>query len=115
MSLLEQVFDQFAQEFKAIDPVMTFTQALQELQQGESRFWSEVFANHYLSGILYGYGDENAKHFSECVQHQKIPEQFSEATQAGFILLPVYAISGKDAQKEMYQIQKKRIEQIYRV
>lgn len=36
-----------------------------EFEDPESVFWNKVFDNHFLLGILYGYGQENSQHFAQ--------------------------------------------------
>ena len=114
IKLFEKVFLAHEQNFKKIDPLITFSKALKELQNSSSPFWNAAFADHYLCGLLYGYGEANAAYFAENLQSQKAPTKFSEKATEGFIRLPMYAISGADPQNERYKRQKKTIEEIYK-
>jgi len=38
-------------------------QVIQQFKDPQSSFWSKAFADHYLSGLLFGYGEENIVHF----------------------------------------------------
>ncbi|MBX9744325.1 MAG: hypothetical protein K2X08_03840 [Chlamydiales bacterium] len=109
----KELFLKYEHNFKKIDPSITFDRALEELDQPDSVFWNSVFKDHYLCGLLYGYGESNAKHFTETIISHKNPQNFSENLPDELIKLPIYALSEIDTQTTHYKNEKKRIEKIY--
>lgn len=90
---------------------------IQEFKNPESSFWRRVFADHYLSGLLYGFGEENVAYF---LTHQSFDEEksFSDepdnfATSIKFPI-PIYAMSVDDKTAPRYRDQRKIIQNIFR-
>lgn len=110
----KKVFSKYEQDFKKIDSSITFSRAMRELEQADSSFWDAVFNDHYLRGLLYGYGETNARHFSEIISMNQTPAKFSARVTEGTVQLPTYAVAGVDAQEEFYKKQKETIEKIYK-
>ncbi|MDE3046490.1 MAG: hypothetical protein KGJ02_07590, partial [Verrucomicrobiota bacterium] len=86
---------------------------IHEFKNPNSLFWEKVFKDHYLSGLLFGYGQENVAYF-DC---EKALPTFSEkynpsATPTNFSL-PVFAISPTDQTTERYRQQRVQIQHIY--
>lgn len=78
------------------------------LQNPESEIWPQIAKDSYLMGLLYGYGEENARYFSEesCRPKQSLSfETFP---------LPVYISSQKDRTFEKYLKQRGMIEKKYK-
>jgi len=112
--LLQRYSDVFSAE---IGEDVEVERVLNELDDPKSDFWNRAFANHHLSGLLHGYGEENCHHFMEVVTEKAIPV-FSEkfegpVTQENFPL-PIFAASSDDAVTRKYQQQRKKIQEIYK-
>jgi hypothetical protein len=91
---------------------------IQEFSDPHSSFWNQVFLDHYLSGLLYGFGEENIVHFLNRMEDQEIEARFSdenddEATPSKFPI-PIFAMSAQDKTSARYQEQRKIIQEIYR-
>jgi hypothetical protein len=88
-----------------------------EFGNPRSSFWSQVLADHYLTGLLFGYGEENITHFLDRITDQEGDRQFSDefdasATPTKFPI-PMFAISSEDKTAARYREQRKRIQSEY--
>jgi hypothetical protein len=64
---LQEYHDLFRKELKMeFDP----KSAVLEFEDLSSIFWKKVLSNHYLCGILYGYGERNSYFFSYEMAHK---------------------------------------------
>lgn len=71
---LQQYYHLFNRELKMdFDPLIV---AL-DFENKESDFWNAVFANHYLLGILYGFGERNAYFFSKEIEKNEKNDRIS--------------------------------------
>ncbi|MEX0962105.1 MAG: hypothetical protein WDZ28_04525 [Simkaniaceae bacterium] len=122
IKMLLQHYDLFRKELGFdFDPLS----AALEFEKEDSIFWKKLFANHFLQGILYGFGLENAYFFSQ--ENQRKGEKSIESVfkrrslpvNDGIIEIPRFASyqveEGEDLviaryQKERTEIQKKIIE-----
>ncbi len=102
---------------KKLGRKISFNQALEELEDPHSFFWETVFADHELSGLLYGYGEENIETFGK---PSSAKAQFTEDVQSyakinsSHFPLPIYAVSKHDTTTRKYIKERKKIQQIYR-
>ncbi|MBS0626310.1 MAG: hypothetical protein JSS32_09695 [Verrucomicrobia bacterium] len=111
IKLFQDVFEKYGDEFSHVDPEMTFDQALRELNQPDSRFWTKVFQDHYLSGLLYGYGEKNVESFVE-VGGSHMAHSTDENPEE--IQLPNYAALENDTKIKEYKKQRDFIKNIYK-
>jgi hypothetical protein len=71
MKLLDKYHAEFEKEagekFNSLKKVL-------ELKRGGSKFWDKIFkdTNHYLMGLIFGYGEKNAKLFTAEERGEKI-------------------------------------------
>lgn len=90
---------------------------IEEFKDPSSYFWKKAFEDHYLSGLLFGYGQENITHF---LNHMKIQDkkiQFSDvynpsATVNNFSI-PSFALSPNDKTANLYSEQRTKIRSVY--
>ncbi len=59
--ILEENYEDFK---KAYGQDFDSTEIVYSIDSGDSKFWKVCFSDHYLSGLLYGFGKSNAKLFS---------------------------------------------------
>ena len=66
IKILEIYHNQFEQ---GLDEKFDSFNKIMELRNGSSRFWDKIFKsrNHYLMGLIFGYGEKNSK----CFQMEK--------------------------------------------
>lgn len=93
-------------------------QVIKEFKILHSSFWEQVFTDHSLSGLLFGYGEENIAYFSDHMENQEEENQFSDkynplATSKDFPI-PIFAISSEDKTAAHYLEQRMKIQSIYR-
>lgn len=93
---------------------------LQDLQNPKSSFWHNILADHYLMGLLHGYGKENSDYFIqvlEGVEPANLSEKF-HFTQGPCTLdnfpLPVYASLEADPVRDKYEEQRETIKKNYK-
>jgi hypothetical protein len=115
---LKDVHEKHRSSFRNIVGIdYEFDQVLKEINNPNSIFWNRSFEDHYLAGLLHGYGEENSRHFQK-VMNREITPRFSkdfegEITTENFPL-PVFALSENDPATEKYQKQREKIKKIYR-
>ena len=90
---------------------------IRDFSNPKSIFWDRVFEDHYLSGLLFGYGEENIAHFLGRTIDRKSSRQFSDefdaaATSTKFSI-PILAVSEQDKTSARYREQRKKIQSIY--
>jgi hypothetical protein len=115
----KEILQQYQSEFQT-KTAMQFDaeKVIQQFIDPASCFWNKVLADHYLTGLLFGYGEENIKHFVDRIKKQERASQFSDefdpsATSAKFPI-PVFAVSAGEKTTSRYRKQKKRIQKEYR-
>jgi hypothetical protein len=77
---------------------------------------NKVFANHYLSGLLHGYGEENCEHFQQILNGEVKPnfsEKFEGLVTEKSFPLPIFAVAKNETMINKYEQQRKHIQQIY--
>jgi hypothetical protein len=103
---------------KKTESLFDADQVIQEFRDPQSSFWKQVLADHYLSGLLFGYGEENIAHFLNLMDNEGIENQFSDQTDqlatANKFPIPIFAISPQDKTTAHYRKQRKSIQEIYR-
>lgn len=123
--ILERYHSQFAigtgEDFNPIDKV-------RELKNGGSKFWDKIFKekNHYLMGIVFGFGEKNSKYFQletdgdEMIRQQRVDHTtldevrnlFKDDVSVIDMCLPSfvsYPINGVDEVVESYSKNKETI------
>jgi len=66
--VLDKYYDDFKKAYgRDFDP----TEVVYSIDLADSEFWKVCFSNHYLSGLLYGFGRSNSKLFSWEKQRKK--------------------------------------------
>ena len=109
-------------EFRKIlrDQHLDSATIIRALISPQSKFLEAVFSDHYLSGLLHGYGEENSRIFSEARHDETahltltLPTEIMEGpvTYKQFPL-PTYAACAKDSMKLKYQKQRTDIQKVY--
>jgi hypothetical protein len=92
-------------------------EVLRELDNPASSFWSAVFMNHCLSGLLHGYGEENCAYFADMMKNETQPtfsEEFIGPIDEKNFPLPLFATRSHDAVIQKYEKQREAIKQIYK-
>ena len=125
IKVLERYHAQFEQEtggnFNAFDKV-------EELRSGGSKFWDKIFKdkNHYLMGIIFGFGERNSKCFqlemngNEAIKDQRMEHPsldelrnlFKDDVSIEDMCLPTfvsYPVNGVDEIVENYKRERKEI------
>ena len=90
---------------------------INEFKNPSSYFWEQALKNHYLSGLLFGYGEENITYFLNRMATQNKKVQFSEdynpsATVNNFPI-PLFALCPEDKTAALYQKQREKIKSVY--
>jgi hypothetical protein len=87
------------------------------LKNPQSDFWTKVLTDHYLMGLLHGYGKENSSYFIQShvgtETENPVEPLIGSVTPQNFPL-PIYAPSQNDSVKEKYQQQREEIKKIYK-
>ncbi len=93
-------------------------QVIQQFKDPQSSFWRKAFADHYLSGLLFGYGEENIAYFMDPMKDREIENEFSDESDpcatAGKFPIPIFATSACDQTSKRYREQREAIQEIYR-
>ncbi len=113
-SILEKYKTKFSEETGLDYPV---EQILSEIEDPKSIFWDRAFENHYLSGLLHGYGEENSRYFTRVAKGEVKPvfsDHQNRTVSNEKFPLPIFAITDDDQQCEKYKEQRIKIQQIYR-
>lgn len=110
---LKTVFHKHYPLFYKHTKIPTWTSFLEELKRPNQLLWKQLFQDHKLAGILYGFSEDNARTFIK----PSISRSFSDipvacATQEHFSL-PIYVVSEKDKTVEKYKKQREKIKKIY--
>jgi hypothetical protein len=91
---------------------------LYELKKPNRKVWKSIFSNHYLSGLLHGFGEQNASSFCRYYS-EKFPRTWSEIfegpiTQEHFPI-PIFAsFEHPDEAVEKFKKERTHIQEIYR-
>ncbi len=86
------------------------------LKNPKSDFWNKALEDHYLMGLLHGYGKENSSYFiqlQEGTETRNPFEEFIGSISSQNFPLPIYAPSQNDLTKQKYQQQREEIKKIY--
>lgn len=115
---MKTVFEKYKEIFnQKTGKDLTFNLILDELQEPNSSLWNQIFQDHYLSGLLHGYGEENIKQFmkNSISIHPPATLKFSheEDNTSDSISLPIYAIAKDDVTLNKYKKQREKIKKIY--
>lgn len=92
-----------------------------QLMDPHCNFTDALFYDHYLSGLLHGYGEENSRIFADRAKNKQsdaVPLSSYEPnkdpiTDQSFPL-PIYAVAGVDSMKSEYEKQREEIQAIYK-
>jgi hypothetical protein len=93
-----------------------------ELRIGKQDSWRKIFAHYNLTGILLGYGKENACRFKETSKRSRVSENNDPRIQSEFYLkqrpfrLPIFVILDEDEGNsliEKYKNERKAIKEKY--
>jgi hypothetical protein len=99
--------------------VIDAEQILQQLDQPSSAFWSTVFKDHYLAGLLYGFDEESIRQFDKTIRSSSVERNRFSDDHSGFVSiesfpLPVYAIFPGDTRLTEYAKQREQIQKLYK-
>lgn len=87
-----------------------------EIRNPKSAFWNSMLHDHYLMGLLHGYGKENSSYFTKLLEGKESPHPF-ETVEGPFSIenfpLPIYAHTPNDSISRKYQQQREEIKKIY--
>jgi len=88
---------------------------VKRLKEGDRQLWQQLLVDHYLSGLLYGYGQENVLYFCETEGNRIFSHEIDELKEEDFIPIPTYAVCKRqDPTTEKYRSEKTRIQNILR-
>jgi len=101
---------------KKIGESFEMNKVIEEFRDPQSYFWKRVLEDHYLSGLLFGYGEENISHFLNGMDTE-IENQFSDQTDQlvtqNKFPIPIFAVSSQDKTSAHYRKQRLAIQKIY--
>jgi hypothetical protein len=88
---------------------------IEEFRNPTSLFWEQAFSDHYLAGLLYGYGEENISNFLDHNQDGKreSSDQYDPFATAANFPIPRFAVSAQDKTSARYREQRKTIQAVY--
>lgn len=90
----------------------------EEVKNPKSFFWKKILTDHYLMGLLHGYGEKNSIYFGKLLENLGSPIPFTELRgpfSPDNFPLPVYASSQQgDSKKRSYEKQREKIKKIYK-
>ncbi len=92
-------------------------QVINELDNPKSIFWNEAFKNHYICGLLHGYGEENSAHFKRIMSGEikaSFSEKFEDSITQDNFPLPIFAVADNESMVKKYRQQRSHIQKIYR-
>jgi len=90
------------------------SEIMTEFKKPNRELWKAVFKDHYLAGLLYGYGKNNCIQFCEQKAERIFSEEFEEIPTKEHFPIPVYAISKDDEVSQKYKTQRKKIEALFK-
>lgn len=102
--------DSFHQRIGNLD----WEKVLFELKKPNVEIWNSLIKDHYLTGILYGFGQENCKAFCNTDSKRVFSEQFEGAATKSDFPIPIFAISKNDSTVQKYRKQREKIKEIYK-
>lgn len=117
------VFNKYYDEFvKITGQHFTPEQAVYQIGNNSDPFWSKVVKNHYLMGILLGFGEKNSRCFqSEREKGIDFPirkvseEENLKILSINEITLPVFTVYDlNDDQVEKYRLEREKIINLYK-
>ena len=83
------------------------------LMDPQSILWTKGFTDHYLMGLLYGFGKENAEYFVSRISNNEALEHF-EIVEGPYnednLPIPLYGSCKEDVQKQKFYFQKESIQ-----
>jgi hypothetical protein len=86
---------------------------LSELKKPNRALWQNLFKDHYLAGLLYGYGKDNVEHFCRSICRQSFSESFEGVATKENFPIPVYATSASDKITNKYEKLRENIKKKY--
>ncbi|MES2345835.1 MAG: hypothetical protein V4494_07860 [Chlamydiota bacterium] len=108
----KKVFDTHMDLFLAKTEISEWENLLSELKKPNTTLWQALFKDHYLAGLLYGFGQQNAQMFCN-KDSQMISEEFTEVASKEHFPIPVYAASENDEMTRKYKNQREAIKKVY--
>jgi hypothetical protein len=105
--VLEEKFDRITDLIKISD----VNELLAQLRSGREDIWHLLLENHYLAGILYGYGEENARVFGDS---KNFSDEYPERVSQENFPIPIFAKSEQDTTSQKYKVQRELIKKFFK-
>lgn len=102
--------------FQKIFPKFELIDIMKQIANPESSFYQTLFSDHYLSGLLHGYGDENSCAFADERMRSKLKidsKKINKPIDHTSFPLPTYAAIENDPTKLTYEKQRLEIKKAY--
>lgn len=89
----------------------------------DSSFWKCVFKDHTAQGLLFGYGEKNAKLFAQAMREKKIYDDFDLSTKQKIdpfkatkhhFTIPLFRSLEDEEMIQIYKKEQKKIKKIFR-
>lgn len=114
MKELMKVFNSCQEQILSVTNLSCLDEVVKKCREGDVACWQSLFKNHYLAGMMYGFGEENIQEF--CMGNN--PKKFSAepimgATSTNFTI-PTFAVSPDDKTCSKYEKQREQIKEIFR-
>lgn len=112
---VKDIIQENSQEFSEIG--ISISNFESELKNSRSNIWSKLLSNHYLMGLLHGYGRENSRHFLKVLNGEEqstFPQEISNNHKSDDFPLPVYSCEANDSVQKKYEAERERIKKIYK-
>lgn len=110
----KKIFNNYRNLFHKIIGSLTWEEMLLELKRPNLRIWNVLFKDHFLAGILYGFGEENCKAFCDLPDKRFFSQLFEKKASKSDFPIPIYVISEKDLTSKKYQKQREKIKKNYK-
>lgn len=110
----KKVFEEYFDLFHAKLKISNWEILLHELKKPNENLWNVLFSDHYLAGLLYGFGQENIETFCRKDKNRIFSESFEDVASKRNFPIPIYAISKKDKTSSKYREQREKIKKKYK-
>ena len=118
IKLVKEILCKYRKEFeKQTGGPFDSDKVISEYKDPESPFWEKIYTDHYLSGLLYGFGEENITYFLNKIETQERRSDCSEEDNPFATIdnlpIPIFAMSPQDKTCNKYREQRTKIQSIY--
>lgn len=89
-------------------------ESFQDIDDLPLAIWRTILTDHYLSGLLYGYGEENIAYFLKEYDEKVFSECFEGNISCENFPIPIFASTEGDQRSKEYKRQREKIKKLFR-